>query len=95
MEHKITTLNINGISERNSKTEKLHHLSFYQEQFRLDIIFIQETHISDIFRAKQLTKNWEGKWFKWSFGTTSSRGVGIFLSSYLKFQLDHFHFDRR
>ena len=28
-----------------------------------------------------------------SFCTTSSRGVGIFLSGYLNFKLDHFHYD--
>ena len=92
MNLQITTLNINGLSEKNSKSEKLHKLLFYQNQFHWDIIFIQESHISDILRAKEITKNWVGKWF-WSFGSSNSRGVGIFLSCNLNFHLDHFYYD--
>ena len=92
MDIQITTLNINGLSEKKSKAEKLHKLLFYQNQFKWDVIFIQESHVSNILKAKEITKNSAGKWF-WSFGSSSSKGVGIFLSGNLDFRLDHFYYD--
>ena len=46
----------------------------------------------NILKAKEITKNWAGKWF-WSFGSPSSKGVGIFLSDNLNFRLDQFYYD--
>ena len=57
-----------------------------------DVLFIQETHCTNIKEAKSWGQNFNGKLF-WSFGGKHSRGVGIILSPHLNFELGNFDFD--
>ena len=57
-----------------------------------DVLFIQETYCTSIKEARSWEQNFNGKSF-WSFGSKHSRGVGIFLSAILNFELGNFDFD--
>ena len=59
---------------------------------KVDILFIQETHIDNITIAKQLEKDLNSKCF-WSFGNNRSRGVGICINNRLNYIVKHFKFD--
>ena len=55
----------------------------------VDIVFLQETHITSMREAKTFMKNfWSGKHF-WSFGGNNARGVGILLAKDLDYELLH------
>ena len=88
---KIATLNIRGI-QSNKTSIKIEILLLLQKTHHFDIIFLQETHLTNIEYATYITKNWKGKWF-WSFGEHLSKGVGIFISGNLKYKLDQFTYD--
>ena len=74
---KIATLNIRGI-QSNKTSIKIEKLLLLQKTHHFDILFLQETHLTNIEYATYITKNWKGKWF-WSFGEHLSKGVGIFI----------------
>ena len=88
---KIATLNIRGI-QSNKTSIKIEKLLLLQKTHHFDILFLQETHLTNIEYATYITKNWKGKWF-WSFCEHLSKGVGIFISGNLKYKLDQFTYD--
>lgn len=58
----------------------------------LDVIFLQELHISSRQEAKLWTEEWGGKAF-WSFGTSDSCGTGILFKPNLDFKLKNYKTD--
>ena len=58
----------------------------------MDVIFLQETHVSNIQQAKLWEQEWGGKAF-WSFGSENSCGCSILLNSKLDYIVNFFHFD--
>ena len=58
----------------------------------VDIVFLQETHVTNIREAKHFLKGlWGGKHY-WSFGTNNSCGVGTLLARDLNYEfLRHSH----
>ena len=45
----------------------------------LDIVLLQETHVSNKTQADEISKRWIGHCF-WSFGTGKKAGVAMFVS---------------
>ena len=85
---KICSINLNGFRagfKQKIVISRLKNLNF-------DIIFLQETHLSNLREAKKFSKGWDGKSL-WSFGTNKSRGVGVLLSSQLRYKLDNYTYD--
>ena len=58
----------------------------------LDVVFLQETHCSNIKEGKQWSFGYLGKCF-WSWGQNHSCGVGILLSKTLSYTVLNFDFD--
>ena len=59
----------------------------------VDIVFLQETHVTNFREAKAYIKNlWEGKHY-WSFGTNNSCGVGILLAKDLDYVFLRHNYD--
>ena len=85
---KVGSLNVRGFRDSYKRQQVF-------DMFSLegwDVLFIQETHCTNIKEAKSWGKNFNGKLF-WSFGGKHSRGVGIILSPHLNFELGNFDFD--
>ena len=66
---KISSLNVNGLRQKFKEDNIFSRFS----NFGFDIVFLQETHVTNIVEASKFSKLWEGKFF-WSFGTTKSCG---------------------
>ena len=66
----------------------LHELSLLD----LDIVFLQETHVSNKTQANEISKRWINHCF-WSFGTGKKAGVAIFVSPRLQGKISKFVFD--
>ena len=79
---KISSLNVNGLRQKFRQDiifSRFSNLGF-------DIVFLQETHVTNIVEISKFSKLWEGKTF-WSFGTAKSCVVGILLNKNLSFKL--------
>ena len=57
----------------------------------LDIILLQETHVSNKTQADEISKRWSGDCF-WSFGTGRKAGVAIFVSPRFQGKISKFLF---
>ena len=68
---KFSSINVNGFRHKYKQGifGRLKELNF-------DIVFWQETHITNFIESKKFSKLWEGK-AVWSFGSNLSRGVDI------------------
>ena len=58
----------------------------------LDIILLQETHVSCKSQADEIAKKWSGDCF-WSFGTGKKAGVAMFVSPRFQGKISRFIFD--
>ena len=58
----------------------------------LDVILLQETHVSNKVQADEISKRWSGDCF-WSFGTGRSAGVAMFVSPRFQGKISRFLFD--
>ena len=79
---KISSLNINGLRKKFKQDiifKRFNNLGF-------DIVFLQETHVTNMTEAMKFSKLWESRTF-WSFGTTKSHGVGIVLNKNFSFKV--------
>ena len=72
---KISYINVNGFRNQYKQQIILSRL----QQLQFDIVFLQETHVTNIIEAKKFIKLWKGKAI-WSFGSNRSRGVGILFN---------------
>ena len=85
----VTTINVNGLKDTGKRKR-------FFELFKVknyDIIFLQETHCTNLEESKLWGKEWGGENF-WSFGGARSRGVGILFSSRLSFSKGRFYYDQ-
>ena len=85
---KFATLNCNGFKS----LRKLESVQYYLEKYRLDILFLQETHVDNLKLGKEIEQSLGGK-ILWSLGQTDSRGVGIFVSNRCQTEIIKFHHD--
>ena len=85
---KLCSINVNGFRDKIKPKIILSRLL----ELHFDIVFLQETHITNIMESKKFTKLWKGKTIM-SFGSNRSRGVGILFSSNLNFKLESFNYD--
>ena len=77
---KACTINVNGFRKKHRPP-----LLFYtMEERGIDVIFLQETHITNPREAKNCARLWKGRHF-WSFGTNRARGCGILLAKDLDY----------
>ena len=77
---KLCTLNVNGFRQGYKQRAILE----YMKLFNIDIVFLQETHVTCLREAHSYTKHWSGRnW--WSFGENRSRGVGILIAKDLDY----------
>ena len=58
----------------------------------LDVILLQETHVSNKVQADEISKRWSGDCF-WSFGTGKKAGVAMFVSPRFQGKISRFLFD--
>ena len=84
----IASLNVRGFRDVSKRFKVFNMVNFES----IDILFLQETHCSNIKEGKQWESKFNGKIFG-SFGGKHSRGVGILLSSKLKYEIGNFDFD--
>ena len=85
---KISSINVNGFRNKYKQQIILSRL----QQLHFDIVFLQETHVTNIIEAKKFIKLWKGK-AMWSFGSNKSRGVGILFNPTLNMTLENTHYD--
>ena len=58
-----------------------------------DVVFLSETHITNMIEAKKMIgKFWKGKHF-WAFGTNNARGVGILMAKDLDYKYINHTYD--
>ena len=74
---KIASLNVCGFKT----SYKLESVRYYIEKFKLDILFLQETHVDNLQLGRTIENKLNGKIY-WSF--SFKRGVGIFISNKLQ-----------
>ena len=80
----ICTVNTKGLQS----SEKRNRLIEWSKQQKCDILLLQETHFTDKLQ-KSLNKQFEGNLFR-SDGTSSARGVAIWLKQHLDIKIiDH------
>ena len=82
----IGTQNCKGLQLDRSKTDCLKILL---DKEKIDILFLQETHVDTLKLGKHIENKLDGKMF-WSFGASNARGVGIYLSKFLEFHVHKF-----
>ena len=82
------TLNVCGLVTPAKRDLVLHELSLLD----LDIILLQETHVSNQTQADKISKRWSGDCF-WSFSTGKKAGVAMFVSPRFQGKISKFLFD--
>ena len=82
---KIASLNCEGL--HNLRKQKL--IQEYCKREKIDVLFLQETHINSQKQATEISKILGGKTF-WTFGTNRSRGCAICIFDNFEFTVDKF-----
>lgn len=72
---KILTINVRGLVTPQKRNIILYEL----QNLNYDVIFLQETHVSNKILADRIANLWKGTCL-WSFGTNKSSGTAIFFS---------------
>ena len=85
---KISSINVNGFRNK----YKQHVILTRLKELNFDIVFLQETHITNIVEGKKFVKLWGGRAI-WSYGSTRSRGVGILFSPTVNIHIDTYNYD--
>ena len=85
---KLFTLNVCRLVTPAKRDSVLQGLSLLD----LDIILLQETHVSNKTQADEISKRWSGDCF-WSFGTGRKAGVAMFVSPRFQGKISKFLFD--
>ena len=75
------TLNVNGLLDRQCQFS----LKEFLLQNKVDILFLQETHVSNLKVIKELENYFDCFKCFWNFGTPFSKGTAIFISYNLNF----------
>ena len=85
---RLGTLNCNGLRD-NRKRDRCFQ---YCKLNNIDIMFIQETHLSTNNERFDWDKQNGNKSF-WSYGSNRARGVGIIFSKSFNYEIEWFHHD--
>lgn len=85
---RIFSLNCNGLKSK----DRVFYLRERLRQYKVDVCFLQETHVDNAFLGNSIEKILEGKIF-WSFTNNSGKGVGIFISKDFPCEVQNFRFD--
>ena len=86
---RIITINCNGLRE----PYKISYLKSMLENDRIDVCFIQETHIDNINLGNLVERKLNFKCF-WSFTDNSrNKGVGILINKHFDCHISNFQFD--
>ena len=89
---KIGTLNVNGLHSNQARL-KITSLDALIQKHKIDILYLQETHIDSLDLGNRIADQLGGKIF-WSFtGNTLSKGVGIFINKTFHSNIVKFHHD--
>ena len=83
------TLNVNGLLDRQCQFS----LKEFLLQNKVDILFLQETHVSNLKVIKELENYFDCFKCFWNFGTPFSKGTAIFISYNLNFNVIKYHKD--
>ena len=83
------TLNVNGLLDNYCQ----YSLKCFCLQNNIDILFLQETHVSNLKKVNELNDYFDMYKCFWNFGTNFSRGTAIFISHSLDFKINKFHRD--
>ena len=78
----MCTVNVNGFRQKFKQKVILERL----KERSFDVVFLQETHITNLREGKMAARHWNGKHF-WSFGSNYSRGVGMLIAKDLDYSL--------
>ena len=70
MSLKISSINVKGYRQKFKRDIIWSRLV----QLNFDIVFMQETNVTNLGEAKKFSKDFDGKCY-WSFGSTRARGV--------------------
>lgn len=85
---KIYSLNCKGLKT----PHKVALLQQRLEHYKVDICFLQETHVDNIKLAKEIESKLNGKMF-WSFTENKGKGVAIFISKSFDCQIERYKYD--
>ena len=72
---------LTAVLDRFKTSYKLESVRNYIEKFKIDILFLQETHIDNLHLGQTIDNKLGGKTY-WSF--SFKQGVGIFISNKLQ-----------
>lgn len=85
----VCTLNVNGLLD--------FHCQYSLKQFwfknKIDVLFLQETDVSNLKFAKNLEKFFDLYRCYWHFGSIHGRGTSIFVSHSLECTINKYHKD--
>ena len=84
----IATINCNCLRT----DHKINLLKTLIQREKVNIVFLQETHVDNLQLGNETADTLEGK-IIWSFSQPRGKGVGIYLSNALCFNIHHFQFD--
>ena len=82
----IGTQNCRGLHLEN---DKVLNLKLMLDKEKIDILFLQETHVDNVKLAKSIENKLDGKLF-WSLGSNNARGVGIYFNKHLDVHVHKF-----
>ena len=83
------TLNVNGLLDFRCQFA----LKNFCLSNKVDVLFLQETHVSSVKVTKNLENYFDFYRCFWNFGTIHSRGTAIFISRSLNFDVLKYHRD--
>ena len=86
MSLKICSINVNGFRDSSKFKNKRDTILAEWRKGRIDLAFLQETHIVSKSEEKRYFKNWDWKAFS-SFGSNRARGGSTLISKFLGYKV--------
>ena len=85
----VTTLNVNGLLDYKCQFS----LKSFCLQHKIDILFLQETHVSNLNFSQKVDNYFDLYKCFWNFGSNFSRGTAIFISHSIDCNVIKYHRD--
>lgn len=89
---KIGTLNVKGLKGQQLRKTKLLQIESYIKKHKIDVLFLQETHVDQLTLGNEIAETLGGKIF-WSLTGHNSKGVAIFINNVFDAKINKFHHD--